>query len=66
MAHRIMMHVDVAARDDRQAVEWAKKLDELLKNPMVRMTLEGEGIVVQGQLVYQPQRLPPGTPPARR
>ncbi len=61
-----MLHVDVAARDDKQAVEWAKKLDDLMKNPLVRMTLEGEGIVVLGQLVYQPQRLPPGTAPPRR
>jgi len=66
VAHRIMLHVDVAARDDRQATEWAKKLDELLKNPMVRMTLESNGIVVQGQEVYQPQRLPPARPPVRR
>lgn len=66
MAHRIMLHVDVGARDDRQAAEWAQKLDELLKNPMVRVTLEGQGIVVQGQQVYQPTRLPPGNPPPLR
>jgi hypothetical protein len=66
MTYRIMVSVDVSARDDRQAADWAKKLDELLKNPMVRVTLEGQGIVVDGQQVYQPQRLPQGTQPARR
>jgi hypothetical protein len=59
MAHRITFSVDVAARDDRQAGEWAQKLDELLKHPMVRSVLEGEGIQVTAQQVYQPQRVQP-------
>jgi hypothetical protein len=58
VAHRIMVHVDVIARDDQEAAVWAQKLDELLKNPMVRMAIEGEGIRVSGQQVYQPQRIP--------
>ena len=56
MSYRILVHVDVEARDDRQAVDWAKKLDELLRNPLVRAAIEAEGIRVAGQQVYQPQR----------
>lgn len=57
MSHRILVHVDVEARDDREALEWAQKLGELLKNPLVRVAMEGEGIRVTSQQVYQPQRL---------
>lgn len=66
MTHRITVSVDVAARDDRQAAEWARKLDELLKNPVVRIAMEGAGIVVETQQVYEPQRVGPPRPPARR
>lgn len=66
MAHRILVSVDVAARDNRQAVDWARKLDELLRNPMVRVAIEGAGIVVQRQQVHQPERLPPSNTPPRR
>jgi hypothetical protein len=54
--YRILVHVDVDARDDRQAVDWAAKLHELLQNPLVRAAIEAEGIRVTGQQVYQPQR----------
>lgn len=55
--YRILMHVEVDARDDSQALEWANKLGELLKNPLVRMSIEGEGIRVTGETqVYTPQR----------
>jgi len=57
MSHRILMHVVVEARDDRQALEWAQKLRELLRNPLVRASIEAEGIRVTDQQVYQPQRL---------
>jgi hypothetical protein len=60
MSHRILMHVEVDARDDRQAFDWATKLGALLKNPMVRMAIEGEGIRLTGgdgrPVVYQPER----------
>jgi len=56
MAHRILVSVDVDSRNDREAVEWAQKLDALLKNPMVRMAIESEGIRVTGQQVHQPMR----------
>ncbi len=50
------MHVDVDAADDRQAVDWAKKLGDLLKNPFVKMSIEGEGVRLSGQpQVYQPK-----------
>jgi hypothetical protein len=60
MNYRIMMHVEVDARDDREAFEVASKLGELLKNPMVRMAIQAEGIRLSGgdgrPVVYQPQR----------
>jgi len=54
------MSVAVDARSDLQAHEYAKKLDELLKSPMVRMAVEGAGIELSdgdGQpVVHIPQR----------
>lgn len=58
MAHRILVHIDVASRDDREAAEWAVKLDELLKNPFVRATIEAEGVRMVDLQVYQPTRSP--------
>jgi hypothetical protein len=57
--YRISMSIAVEARDDRQAHEYALKLAELLKTPLVRMAVEGEGIRLSGDgrpIVYQPQR----------
>ena len=55
-----MMSMEVDARDERQAYEYAKKLRELLKSPLVKMAVEGEGIrLAQGNgqpIVHQPQR----------
>lgn len=45
------MKVAVDARDDRQAVDWAKKLEKLLKNPMATMAIEAEGIKMLGEPV---------------
>lgn len=57
MKYKILLHVEVNARDDHQAVDLAHKLGELLKNPMVKMALEGEGIrPVSDPVVYMPQR----------
>lgn len=53
------MSMVVEARDDRQAMEHATKLQELLKTPLVRMAVEGEGIKLAGDgkpVVHQPQR----------
>ncbi len=57
MKYRIFVAVDVDARDDHQAVDQANKLGELLKNPMVKMAIESEGIRTIGQaVVHMPQR----------
>jgi hypothetical protein len=49
------MKVSVDARDARQAVDWAKKFENLLKNPMAKMAIEGEGI----KMVGEPQAMQP-------
>jgi hypothetical protein len=56
-----MMSIEVEARDDRQAHEYATKFAELLKSPLVRMAVVGEGIQLSGggrPIVHQPQREP--------
>jgi hypothetical protein len=62
MRHKILMHMIVETRDDRDAAEIAKKLDKLLKTPIVRMAIDGEGIrLAYGDgrpVVYTPQREP--------
>jgi hypothetical protein len=54
------MHFVIEARDDREAAEVAKKLDKLLKTPLVRMAIEGEGVrLADGNgrpVVYTPTR----------
>jgi hypothetical protein len=58
--YRIAMSIEVEAYDDRQAHEYALKLVELLKSPLVRMTVEDDGIRLSGgdgrPIVHQPQR----------
>ena len=60
MKHKILMHFVVETRDDRDAAEIARKLDKLLKTPLVRMAIEGEGIrLAHGDgkpVVYAPTR----------
>ena len=59
MKYRIMMSIEVEARDDHQAHEYATKFAELLKSPLVRMAVSGEGIRLSGDgrpIVHQPQR----------
>lgn len=51
MRYKIFMQVTVDARDDWQAVDWAKKFESLLKNPMARMAIEAEGIRMVGEPV---------------
>lgn len=60
MRYRIYMSIAVEATGERQAQEHAMKLAELLKSPLVRMAVAGEGIQLaagDGQpVVHQPQR----------
>jgi hypothetical protein len=51
----IFMKVSVNARDQRQAVDWAKKFEALLKNPMAKLAIEGEGI----RMIGEPEALQP-------
>lgn len=45
MRYKLLMHFVIEARDDREAAEVAKKLDEkLLKSALVRMAIQSEGI----------------------
>jgi hypothetical protein len=56
-----MMSIEVDATGDRQAHEYAVKLSELLKTPLVRMAVAGEDIRLSGDgrpIVHQPQRSP--------
>ena len=55
MRFAIFMKVSVNARDQKQAVDWAKKFEKLLKNPMATMAIEGEGI----QMIGEPTALQP-------
>jgi hypothetical protein len=59
MRYRIAMSIEVDAMGDRQAREYAVKLVELLKSPLVRMAVESEGIRLSGDgrpIVHEPQR----------
>jgi hypothetical protein len=68
MRHKIMLHIVVETRSDRDASEIAKKLDGLLKTSLVRMAIQNEGIqLAPGDatnpepgrpVVYAPQREP--------
>lgn len=54
------MSVEIEARDERQAHAHALKFSELLKSPLLKMTVEGEGVRLAGDdghpVVYMPQR----------
>lgn len=58
--YRQLVHFIIEARDDREAAEVAKKLDKLLKGPIARMAITGEGIqLAHGDgrpVVYAPKR----------
>jgi len=56
--YRILMSIEVQAADDRQAADHARKLGELLKSPLVKMAVMGEGIELSNGgdlIVYQPR-----------
>ncbi len=56
----VFMSIEIEARDERQAHAHALKLSELLKSPLLKMTVEGEGVRLAGDdghpVVYMPQR----------
>jgi hypothetical protein len=60
VSYRILAHLVVEARDDREAAAVAKKIEGLLKTAMFRMAVAGEGVQLAGgdgrPVVYQPQR----------
>ena len=60
MKFRIPMHVVIEARDERDAIAQAKKIEGLLKQPLVRMSIASEGVQLAGgdgrPVVYSPQR----------
>ncbi len=60
MKYRILMHVVIEARGDQDALAVAKKLEKLLKEPMVRMAIRDKGIVLAYEdgrpVVYSPTR----------
>lgn len=60
MRYRVMMSIGIEARDDREALEHALKLEGLLKESYVRMAVAGAGLrLVEGDgqpVVHRPQR----------
>ena len=57
--YRLLLHFDIEARDTAEAIDHAKKIGETLKNPLVKMSLESDGIRPVGHAVmYAPQKLP--------
>jgi len=58
MRFRVLMEMQIEARTPQEAKEHAVKLKELIKNPLVRITLEGEGVKLVGDglpVVFNPQ-----------
>ncbi len=56
---RILVSIEVQAQNEPEADAHAKKLSKLLKNPLLRMQLESEGIRLvgdDGPIVHKPQR----------
>lgn len=59
MRYRIAMSIEVDAQNDAEALRFAEKLAGLLKSPLVRMSVEGDGIRLSGDghpVVHMPQR----------
>lgn len=58
MRYRVFMSVVIETADDNQAYAQAAQLGELLKEPFVRMAVEGKGVRLAGDsapIVYAPQ-----------
>ncbi len=57
--YRVLVSIEIQAQNEQEADAHAKKLSKLLKNPLLRMQLENEGIRLvgdDGPIVHQPQR----------
>lgn len=56
--YRLLLHFDIRCRDDAEAIEHAKKIGDTVKNPLVKMSLESDGIKPVGQaVIYAPTKL---------
>ena len=55
--YQVLMAVTIEARTPQEAAAHAVKLKELVKNPLVRMAIESEGVrLANGEpVVYTPQ-----------
>jgi len=51
MRFTIFMKVSVDATGSQQAVDWAKRLEKLLKDPMAKTAIVAEGIKMVGDPV---------------
>jgi hypothetical protein len=59
---RVLLHIDIDANDEREAFAHGKKIEETLKNPIVRISLQSDGIRPIGDAtVYKPTRFDPST-----
>lgn len=57
--YRFLMSIEVSASHDGEAHEQALRLEKMLKTPLLKMAVEGEGVRLVGDgrpIVYQPQR----------
>ena len=61
MTYRILVHVDVEATSQTEAEACARKLEELMRDPMLRMAILSAGIrLTDGNgrpIVYHPQKV---------
>jgi hypothetical protein len=57
MRFQVLMAVTIEARTPQEAAAHAVKLKELVKSPIVRIALEGEGVRLSNgePVVYTPQ-----------
>jgi hypothetical protein len=56
---KVLMEMTIEARTPQEAIEHAVKLKALVQNPLVKMTLAGEGVTLAGgdgqPVVFTPQ-----------
>lgn len=58
MKFKVLMEMTIEARTPQEAREHAVKLKDLVKNPLVRMAIEAEGVRLDGDgqpVVFTPQ-----------
>jgi len=61
MKFTVLMRMSIEARTPEEAAAHALKLRELVKNPLVRMAIEAEGVRLDGDgqpVVFAPQPVP--------